>query len=87
MLLLISIYLLLFQMTLQKFVDDLFETIFSVNYRCNTLPRAIKYLFDFFDDQAKQHGITNPEVVHSWKSNRSVIIHHPLHQHSQGEKN
>ncbi|XP_063953502.1 plexin-A4-like isoform X1 [Lytechinus pictus] len=57
------------KVTLQKFVDDLFETIFSVNYRSNTLPRAIKYLFDFFDDQAKQHGITNPEVVHSWKSN------------------
>ncbi|XP_071495764.1 plexin-A4-like [Diadema antillarum] len=57
------------KVTLQKFVDDLFETIFSVNYRSNTLPRAIKYLFDFFDDQAKQQGVTNPEVVHSWKSN------------------
>jgi len=27
-------------------------------------------MFDFLDDQALQHGITDPEVVHTWKSNR-----------------
>jgi plexin A len=26
-------------------------------------------LFDFLDDQALQHGITDSEVVHTWKSN------------------
>uniref|UniRef100_A0A1B6CQ54 Sema domain-containing protein n=1 Tax=Clastoptera arizonana TaxID=38151 RepID=A0A1B6CQ54_9HEMI len=55
--------------TLQKFVDDLFETIFSTAHRGSALPLAIKYMFDFLDDQALQHSITDPEVVHTWKSN------------------
>ncbi|XP_059489451.1 plexin-A2 isoform X1 [Neocloeon triangulifer] len=55
--------------TLQKFVDDLFETIFSTAHRGSALPLAIKYMFDFLDDQALQHGISDAEVVHTWKSN------------------
>ncbi|KAF9803702.1 hypothetical protein SFRURICE_012001 [Spodoptera frugiperda] len=55
--------------TLQKFVDDLFETIFSTAHRGSALPLAIKYMFDFLDDQALQHTISDPEVVHTWKSN------------------
>ncbi|XP_033218924.1 plexin-A4 [Belonocnema kinseyi] len=55
--------------TLQKFVDDLFETIFSTAHRGSALPLAIKYMFDFLDDQALHHGISDPEVVHTWKSN------------------
>jgi plexin A len=54
---------------LQTFVDELFEMIFSVNHRGNTLPICIKYLFDLLDDQAKHHSIQNQDVVHSWKSN------------------
>lgn len=55
--------------TLQKFVDDLLETIFSTAHRGSALPLAIKYMFDFLDDQALQHSITDPEVVYTWKSN------------------
>lgn len=55
--------------TLQRFVDDLFETIFSTARLTSSLPIAIKYMFDFLDDQARVHGITDPEVVHTWKSN------------------
>lgn len=55
--------------TLQKFVDDLFETIFSTANRGLSLPLAIKYMFDFLDDQAINHGITDLETVHTWKSN------------------
>ncbi|XP_015793671.1 plexin-A2 [Tetranychus urticae] len=55
--------------TLQKFVDDLFETIFSIANRGSALPLAIKYMFDFLDDQAINHGITDLETVHTWKSN------------------
>ncbi|CAG0885210.1 unnamed protein product [Cyprideis torosa] len=57
------------KITLQKYVDDLFETIFSIAHRGSALPLAIKYLFDFLDDQAKLYGIMDPEVVHTWKSN------------------
>jgi len=61
------------QGTLQVYVDDLFETLFGVTSRSNVLPSAIKYMFDFLDDQALHHGIIDREVVHTWKSNRSVM--------------
>lgn len=40
----------------QKFVDDLIETIFSTAHRGSALPLAIKYIFDFLDEQALFHG-------------------------------
>nr|XP_033782070.1 plexin-A1 isoform X2 [Geotrypetes seraphini] len=55
--------------TLQKFVDDLFETIFSTAHRGSALPLAIKYMFDFLDEQADKHQITDYDVRHTWKSN------------------
>ncbi|ESO84358.1 hypothetical protein LOTGIDRAFT_168803 [Lottia gigantea] len=55
--------------TLQSFVDDLFERIFSTANRSNVLPLAIKYMFDFLDDQALLHNIQDNETVHTWKSN------------------
>ncbi|VDO33961.1 unnamed protein product [Heligmosomoides polygyrus] len=45
------------------------ESIFSTTSRSAPLPAAIKYMFDFMDEQALEHGITDPEVVHAWKSN------------------
>lgn len=51
--------------TLQRFVDDLFETIFSTARLTSSLPIAIKYMFDFLDDQARGHGkfIALPQPV------------------------
>ncbi|KAK2091680.1 Plexin-A1 [Saguinus oedipus] len=57
------------QGTLQKFVDDLFETIFSTAHRGSALPLAIKYMFDFLDEQADKHQIHDADVRHTWKSN------------------
>ncbi|KAG5282326.1 hypothetical protein AALO_G00054760 [Alosa alosa] len=55
--------------TLQKFVDDLFETLFSTVHRGSALPLAIKYMFDFLDEQADRHAIHDTDVRHTWKSN------------------
>ncbi|KAF7286951.1 hypothetical protein GWI33_002800 [Rhynchophorus ferrugineus] len=52
--------------TIQKFVDDFFMTILTVN---DALPPAVKWLFDLLDEAARKHGIQDPEVVHAWKSN------------------
>ena len=62
------------KLTLQKFVDDLFETIFSIAHRGSALPLAIKYMFDFLDDQALQHGITDPEVKEYDTSNFGRLV-------------
>ena len=66
------------------YVDDLFEALFSVTSRGNVVSSAIKYMFDFLDDQALLHGIVDREVVHTWKSNRSFaylfyfLCHHTI---------
>ncbi|XP_063147479.1 plexin-B1 [Candoia aspera] len=52
--------------TLQKFVDDLFQVILSTN---RPVPLAVKYFFDLLDEQALNHGITDPETIHIWKTN------------------
>lgn len=54
--------------TLQEFIDILFTTIFSAQ----NLPPTIKILFDFLDEQANRHNVSDPEVVHVWKNNRYV---------------
>ena len=35
----------------------------------DAVPMAIKYLFDFLDDEAEGARITDPDVVHTWKNN------------------
>nr|XP_045584269.1 plexin-B-like [Procambarus clarkii] len=52
--------------TVQKFVDDFFKTILTPN---ETLPPAIKWLFDLFDEAGRRQGLVDPEVVLAWKSN------------------
>ncbi|XP_037069956.1 plexin-B-like [Pollicipes pollicipes] len=53
--------------TIQKFVDDLLTTILDAG---ETLPPAIKWLFDLFDEAARVHAVPNgEEVTYAWKSN------------------
>ncbi|XP_042082558.1 plexin-B1 isoform X2 [Haplochromis burtoni] len=52
--------------TLQKFVDDLFTVILSTS---RPVPLAVKYFFDLLDEQAAQHGISDSETIHIWKTN------------------
>ncbi|KAL4225917.1 hypothetical protein ACF0H5_013905 [Mactra antiquata] len=52
--------------TLQKYIDDFFHTILSVN---TMMPPVIKYLFDYLDDVAHKYGIHDPDVIHTWKCN------------------
>uniref|UniRef100_A0A0K2UN22 PlexinBlike [Acyrthosiphon pisum] n=1 Tax=Lepeophtheirus salmonis TaxID=72036 RepID=A0A0K2UN22_LEPSM len=52
--------------TLQKFIDDFFATVFSINSK---FPPIVKWLYDIFDDAAIAHNVNSPEIIHSWKSN------------------
>ncbi|KAI1893046.1 hypothetical protein AGOR_G00139850 [Albula goreensis] len=53
--------------TLQKFLDDLFQAILSIPPE--KPPLAIKYFFDFLEEQAEKRGITDPDTLHIWKTN------------------
>ncbi|MEJ1285834.1 hypothetical protein NN561_016831 [Cricetulus griseus] len=52
--------------TLQKFVDDLFQVILGTS---RPVPLAVKYFFDLLDEQAQQHGISDQDTIHIWKTN------------------
>lgn len=58
------------QGTLQKFLDDLFKAILSI--REDKPPLAVKYFFDFLEEQAEKRGISDPDTLHIWKTNRLV---------------
>ena len=54
---------------LQQFVDELFETLFTLDSDSSSIPIAIKYLFDFLDEEAAEHGLQDSNITHFWKSN------------------
>ena len=54
--------------TLQSYVNELFLSVFSLSN--GDVPPAIKFLFDLLDRQAAETGITDPDVIHTWKNNR-----------------
>ena len=35
----------------------------------DAVPMAIKYIFDFLDNEAENYKIVDPDVVHTWKNN------------------
>lgn len=57
----------LFQGTLQQFVDDFFRSVLCSGA---VVPPAVKYFFDFLDEQALKHNNVDEETIHIWKTNR-----------------
>ncbi|XP_048214207.1 plexin-C1 isoform X2 [Perognathus longimembris pacificus] len=56
------------KVAIHSVLEKLFRSIWSLpNSRA---PFAIKYFFDFLDAQAENKKITDPDVVHIWKTNR-----------------
>uniref|UniRef100_A0A671QLW9 Plexin-B2-like n=1 Tax=Sinocyclocheilus anshuiensis TaxID=1608454 RepID=A0A671QLW9_9TELE len=52
--------------TLQQFVDDFFRSVLCSG---NVVPPAVKYFFDFLDEQAEKHDNVDDETIHIWKTN------------------
>ncbi|XP_024140535.1 plexin-B2 [Oryzias melastigma] len=52
--------------TLQQFVDNFFR---SVLCSSSVVPPAVKYFFDFLDEQALRHDNVDEETLHIWKTN------------------
>lgn len=55
------------QGTLQQFVDNFFQSVLAPGH---AVPPAVKYFFDFLDEQAEKHDIRDEDTVHIWKTNR-----------------
>ncbi|KAM9846101.1 plexin-B2-like [Aulostomus maculatus] len=51
--------------TLQQFVDDFFRSVLC----SSAVPPAVKYFFDFLDEQALRHDNVDEETLHIWKTN------------------
>ncbi|XP_045927672.1 plexin-B2a [Micropterus dolomieu] len=52
--------------TLQQFVDDFFRSVLCSG---SVVPPAVKYFFDFLDEQALRHDNVDEETLHIWKTN------------------
>ncbi|KAI4903611.1 hypothetical protein NFI96_015160 [Prochilodus magdalenae] len=52
--------------TLQQFVDDFFSSVLCSG---TVVPPAVKYFFDFLDEQAHKHDNVDEETIHIWKTN------------------
>uniref|UniRef100_A0A668TE95 Sema domain-containing protein n=1 Tax=Oreochromis aureus TaxID=47969 RepID=A0A668TE95_OREAU len=52
--------------TLQQFVDDFFRSVLCSGA---VVPPAVKYFFDFLDEQALKHSNVDEETIHIWKTN------------------
>ncbi|OCT87335.1 plexin-B2 isoform X2 [Xenopus laevis] len=52
--------------TLQQFVDNFFQSVLNSN---QVVPPAVKYFFDFLDEQAEKYEIKDEDTVHIWKTN------------------
>uniref|UniRef100_A0A8C4PCF1 Plexin B2 n=3 Tax=Dromaius novaehollandiae TaxID=8790 RepID=A0A8C4PCF1_DRONO len=52
--------------TLQQFVDNFFHSVLNSNH---VVPPAVKYFFDFLDEQAEKHDIKDEDTIHIWKTN------------------
>ena len=53
------------QGTVQEYVDQMFGAILNTQ----DVPLGIKYIFDFFDGQARRYDVMDGDVLHKWKSN------------------
>uniref|UniRef100_V9K841 Plexin-B2 n=1 Tax=Callorhinchus milii TaxID=7868 RepID=V9K841_CALMI len=56
--------------TLQQFVDNFFQSVLSTN---QDITPAVKYFFDFLDEQAHKHDIVDDETIHIWKTNSLTL--------------
>uniref|UniRef100_A0A8C3S3G2 Plexin B2 n=1 Tax=Chelydra serpentina TaxID=8475 RepID=A0A8C3S3G2_CHESE len=52
--------------TLQQFVDNFFHSVLNSN---RVVPPAVKYFFDFLDEQAEKHDLKDEDTIHIWKTN------------------
>ncbi|XP_077985100.1 plexin-B1-like [Glandiceps talaboti] len=57
--------------TIQKFVEDVFRTLLSVErQQFPQFPKSVKYMFDFLDGLAEKFDVEHiDDVTHIWKSN------------------
>lgn len=56
------------KVAVHSYVENLFKSIWGMPH-CRA-PHAVKYFFDFLDAQADNMKITDPDVLHIWKTNR-----------------
>ncbi|XP_006876454.1 PREDICTED: plexin-B2 [Chrysochloris asiatica] len=52
--------------TLQQFVDNFFQSVLAPSH---AVPPAVKYFFDFLDEQAEKYDIRDEDTIHIWKTN------------------
>lgn len=52
-------------------MDNFFQSVLAPGL---AVPPAVKYFFDFLDEQAERHDIKDEDTVHIWKTNRWALL-------------
>nr|CAB3264960.1 plexin-B1 [Phallusia mammillata] len=55
--------------TLQEYVDGVFSAILCPK----PLPKSVRYFFQYLDAEAAKHKVSDPEVIHIWKTNSLLL--------------
>lgn len=53
-------------------MDNFFQSVLAPGH---AVPPAVKYFFDFLDEQAEKHDIKDEDTIHIWKTNRWGLLH------------
>ncbi|CAD5226439.1 unnamed protein product [Bursaphelenchus xylophilus] len=59
--------------TIQQFIDEFLNAVMYSNVDICEVPVVLKYVMDFLDQQAIRNGVSDPEVIHAWKTNAYVL--------------
>ncbi|KAI6187233.1 hypothetical protein M3Y98_00220500 [Aphelenchoides besseyi] len=59
--------------TVQQYIDAFFDAITFASSNTNEIPVVLKYVLDFLDQEAARNNITDPDIVHAWKTNAYVL--------------
>ncbi|CAD5219426.1 unnamed protein product [Bursaphelenchus okinawaensis] len=59
--------------TIQQFIDEFLNSVMYSQVDVSEVPVVLKYVMDFLDQQALKNGVSDPELIHAWKTNAYVL--------------
>lgn len=59
--------------TVQQYIDSFFDSVTFSSADTSDVPVVLKYVLDFLDMEAARNNITDPQILHAWKTNAYVL--------------
>jgi plexin A len=59
--------------TVQQYIDAFLDSITFSSSETRDVPVVLKYVLDFLDIEATRNNITDPLIIHTWKTNAYIL--------------